>query len=274
MISICTVEITTCKDHLAIMLESVGRLSTSIKEIIIAVSDAQEPFEEITDLNGIKVVRFGNPVPDLWYGHGLGLNAALERTTQEYVMLSDPDVFWYCDVGTYWHELMKEYDLNYIGVSHHNGPNQAGTFFPYVISTMARRETLPDKDWMKGKLKFRGPILTRGELIPGDDYPFADGKFLIPNPLPELCDLYPNKNHDAIFDVGCNMWLWNEERKGRWLSFQTRDCNLYTADYCRGNFKPNPKLARKKLLFHCCNSCKGEPEQMLKYKTAYEESKC
>lgn len=271
MISILTVEIEGCRPHLNMFLESITKKSKLVSEVIIAVIDAKEPINEEWENRNIRFRRFSNPVECLWYGHGLGLNAALNKASGEYVIFSDPDTFWYTALDEFYLSLMQQYNLNYVGVSHHNGVNQCFTFFPYVINSMAKRSTLPDKDWMKGKLKFRGAMLHRTQLLENDEAPMADGEFLIPNPIPVLCDTYPNKNSDAIFDVGCNMWLWNEERKGRWLSFQTTDCHIYTTAYSKNNFGLKDRFKKEKLLYHLGSGSRGNAEELETFKKAYED---
>jgi len=275
MITVITVEIHGCKNHAKILYDSIIKRSKLVTNVIVAQSDASEYYEERWKEGDIEFLRVGNPCEaGLWFGHGLGLHAALDHVKTEFVMFSDPDVFWYTSVDEFFIDLYDKHDLNYIGVSHHNAVNQAFAFFPYVITSMAKVSTLPDKDWLKGKLKYRGPKLHRAELAnePDDDHPLADGKYLIPNPIPGLCETYPNKNGDALFDIGCNMWLWNEERRGRWLSFQTSDCHIYTTRYNRSNFKFKERLPNKKLIYHLGSSSRNEIEDYERFKKEYEES--
>jgi hypothetical protein len=275
MISLLTVQIDGCKEHLKVLLDSVFKRSKLVTEVIIAISDATDPTFYDEKLEGkIKIKRVATDMcgQQLWYGHGLGLCTALSHASNPFVIFHDPDCFWYTAVDEFYIDLYNKYNLNYIGVSHHNGINQCFTYFPYVISSMAKVATLPNKDWLKGKLKFRGAMLHRAELKPDDPGDLADGKFLIPNPIPDLCNTYPNKNDDAIFDIGCNMWLWNEERKGKWLSFQTLDCHTYTSRYYRSNFKLSVKFPLQNLVYHLGSGSRNESDQYNKLKSAYEQS--
>ncbi len=255
-----------------IMLDSVLKRSKHIKEVIIAKVDEQEEglYHEWVR-NGITFKKFARPVPSLWYGHGLGLNACIDRASQDYIMFCDPDVFFYMPVDEFYLDTMQKYDLNYVGVSHHNAINQAFSFFPYVINSLVKRDTLPDKDWLKGKLKLRGPMLHRTELLPDDPGEPADGQYMIPNPIPEFVERFPNKSPTSLFDVGCNLWLWNEERKGKWLSFQTTDCHTYNSIFNRGNVKAE-RFPKQKLVYHLGSGSRNEDVDYNLFKTEYEGS--
>jgi glycosyltransferase involved in cell wall biosynthesis len=280
MISVLTVELKSCKNHLELLLNSIINHSKFVSEVIIAVSDATEDFKEEWKVNNIQFKRFSNPIKNMWYGHALGLHAALDHAQGEYIMFSDPDTFWYTPLDEFYLKLINNHDLNYIGVSHHNGINQCFGFFPYVINSMVKKSSLPNKNWLQGKLKFRGVKLRRAELLENElfvapseaDAPLADGKFLIPNPIPDLCDTYPNKDSNALFDVGCNMWLWNEEKKGRWLSFQTIDCHIYATKYFKNNFGLKEKLPKKNLIYHLGSGSRGSEEDLTVFKKAYKDS--
>jgi hypothetical protein len=147
---------------------------------------------------------------------------------------------------------------------------------------MAKRSTLPDKEWLKGELKFRGAFLHRAQLLPEnrpdstetdpDPGKPANGEFLIPGVLPNYNHLFPNKDDYAIFDVGSNMWLWNEEVKGRWLSFQTLDCHIYTTHYYRNNFGLKEKLPKQNIIYHLGSGSRNEEVDWLKFKEEYDRS--
>ncbi len=275
MISVVTVEIDGCKNHMQIMLESIFARSKNVSEILIAKTDATEPIDERWTTGNISIRRFSHDLQgkSSWYGHGLGLNAGAEQSTKDYVMFSDPDTFWYTALDEIYLDLIAKHELNYIGVSHHNGCNQGHNYFPYPINSMARRSSLPDADWLKGKLKFRGAMLRRDQLKEDDSGEPADGKFMIPNPIPVLCELYPNQNPMAIFDVGNTLWIWNKERKGRWMSFQTLDCHVYTTPYFKTNFGLKTKLPKKRLLYHLGSGSRNDSPDYDMFIKAYEDSK-
>jgi len=269
MISVLTVEVSGCQPHLEIFKESIANKSKLVSEVIIAVVDATVPIDETWEVGKIKYKRFSHPVDAMWYGHGLGLNAALKHASKEYVIFSDPDVFWYTAVDEFYLDMMQTHGLNCVGVSHHNGVNQCYKYFPCVMNCMVKKSTLPDRNWLLGNLKFRNSALHRTQLLENDDYPMADGEFLIPNPIPGLCDTYPNKDPHAIFDVGCNLWLWNEEIKGKWIAFQTADCHIYTTSFYRNNFGFKNRFKKERLIYHLSSSARNNIEELNCFKKAY-----
>jgi hypothetical protein len=263
-----------CRPYIDVLIESIIHRGTHVREILIAVTDAKEEFDTCRHIGEVRVRRFGVPMKVInFFGHALGLQACIKRAAGEYILFSDPDVFWYMGVDKFFLNMVKEYNLNYIGVAHHNAINQCFFFFPYVIQSMARKDTLPDDDWLRDSLYYNR-CLSRQDLDRSDvdDWKPAPGDWLIPGPVTTTMSHYPNQAPDAIFDVGCNMWMWNEERKGRWVSFLTRDCKDYTIAMNRANFKL-PKLPMKKLIHHNCDSARAFPGSFEKFRELYEQSK-
>jgi len=247
-----------CKKYLDLFIKSVKKHSSLVSEIVIAAVDSNEPYSETGD--NIKIKRFGANLGKtlMWYGHGLGLHQALDHAENKYVIFSDPDVLWKCPLDTIFLNLMEKYTLNIIGVSHHNAVNQSYTFFPSVMTCMVEKAKLPEKGWLAGKIKLRNMSLRIKQLKKSDNYEIADDCYLVPGPIPDLYSTFPNKDDEALYDVGCNLWLWNQEKNGKWLSFQTIDCHNYSTKHNRSNFKSYLHLDQQDLLYHQGDSAKKE----------------
>lgn len=279
MITICTVTTDTLQQYAAIMLDSIICRTQMVSEVKIAKPDSDENLDEKWEKRGIKFHLFGCPVKDSWYGHPLGLHACIEKATNEYLFFCDPDIFFYSPVEKIYLDLMNKYDINYIGVSHHASVIQAHTYFPVVVNSMIKKSDLPSADWMKGELKYRTRVLHSHELSDDDDYELADGKYLIESPLPKHYHKFPNKDlkyAPYYFDVGCNLWLWGQEKKWKWLAFQTTDCHNYSTIYNRGNLKIE-KLPKTKLIYHVVGASnhteKFIKEHLPPFIDAYQSSK-
>ena len=278
MISLCTVTLDGLEVFVDILLESIANRTTNISEILIAKVDENDiNWHEETKLrNDIVVKKFAAPVEVITYGHALGLHACIERASQEYVMLCEPDLFFYSDVSGFYLDLFRKHDLNIIGINHHNATGECNTFFPYPMNLMVKRNTLPNEDWMRGHLKYgRGlhKLTVEQSEIEKSALRDAAGKYLVQGPIPEFQDLFPNKSPDCWFDIGCNLFLWNEERKGKWISFQTLDTHIYTTKFHRNNFKLKEKFPEQKLVYHQTNCVHGKNISYEIILAAYEESK-
>jgi len=274
MITICTVVTDALQQHMKIMLDSVMLRTKLVSEVKIAKVDADVDLDEKWVEKGINFHMFDHRV-DMVYGHSLGLHECIEKATNEYLLFCDPDVFFYSSVDKLYLELMNKYGINYIGCSHHASVIQAYTFFPYVVCSMVKKSDLPDKNWMKGELKYRDGILHSEDLKPNDDYALADGKYLIPSPLANHYSKFPNKDPKYapyFYDTSCNLWLWAQEKEWKYLSFQTRDCHTYNTVYNRGNIKVE-KLPKQSLIYHIVGGSNGRDHDWDTFVNAYEQSK-
>ncbi len=278
MISVVSVYLTAIEDYVDVLAKSIAERTSLVKEVILANSVAED-FEETWTVNGIKFTKFGSLQLSQFGNryqcsieHALSLHSCLDRATQDYILFCDPDSFLYTDTDQFYMDMLNNYDLKMVGVSHNSATNHAFTFFPYVYNSLIKRSDLPGEDWMKGKLWKRNgffrPVDERKDLHEVPDEP-ADGKYLLPAPIMEYCDQFPNKN--GLYDTGCNMHLWFKENGWKWLSFQTTDCHLYTTQYYRGNFKMKDKLPRRKLCYHSVSGSACRPEDLAKLKEAYND---
>lgn len=139
------------------------------------------------------------------------------------IILQDPDTYFQIDVPKYYLELISTYNLSIIGIQ--NKLNPAYGLFPSVISCMIKKSWLPDDNFLINKLLIRNYwSLTIKSLQNNDNGIIANGKYLIQGPIKEEVDKFPHS--DKNFDVGSNLWLWNQKKQGKWLSFQENGCNF------------------------------------------------
>lgn len=290
MISICTVILSNMGEYLRVLMKTIENKTTQVNEMIIVQVDATE--------NGIiKEWRQGNiafrmlgynmsqhvqgcPSPawaTMVCGHALGLHWGIEQSTNEYIWLTDPDVFFLDHLDVLYLGLICRYNLDIVGVSHFNPIAQAYQFFPCTINCLISTKKLPGIDWLRGQLWVRS-----GMRITEKPQPIVnvDGKYLIPGPIPEWCEQFPHVQ--GVFDVGCNLWLWNQQTGGRWLAFYldqlpkslenfgyaplTYPLN-YNTRYYKTNFGLEDDLGAKDLLYH---RTRGTREGGKEYRQLYE----
>lgn len=193
-----------------------GEKSVEEKEGILAAERSRRRFGRVA--NFLSKLRL--------YGHPLAMKAAIERASNDLVLLCDPDIFFYAPVDKIYLGLMEKYDLNYIGAAPHLAIEYSSKFFPNILCMLTRKSCLPDEDFLP---QFKGEYL-RGDR---DDS-------LAPN-FP-----YPN----GLFDTGVYLYLWAEQNKQKWLSFYPSDIHLYTTKMYRTNFKLKDRIPQNKLFYH------------------------
>lgn len=255
MISICSVLLTSIKHYEEIFIESIVEKTKLVSEVIFAKNDSDESYYEEWEIRGIKFKKFGakNHLLERHGNscgnqHGLGLNFAISKTSNEYIYLCDPDIFFYSSADEFFYNLMKKYNLNIIGCSHHAATELSGTFFPWHGNLLVKKKDLPDDKWL------------------ANENP-AKGKFLIAGLGILHKNLYPNPNGN--FDTASGLWLYSHQQNWRWISFQTNCVHVYTKLFFRGNVKINEKFGRDKLIYHAVSGS-IEKEKWLPYKKAYE----
>jgi hypothetical protein len=226
MISFCSAVINTnLQDHIDIITDTLCRHTKWVKEVIFVQTDLRkDKLVKSWSKNGIEFRHYGlkpfdPPCPlelnweKMICGHASGLHQAIGYAQQEYVWMSDPDVFLLSSVDETYLNLIKKYDLNVIGVSHFNSDGQSYLYFPCVINCMMKRANLPHSNWLGGFHAQTGMRIDQN----GQKVFSVRDCWTIPGPLQEYYESFPNPS--GIFDAGCNLWLWNEQNKGRWLSF-------------------------------------------------------
>jgi hypothetical protein len=231
MISLCSVLLEKIKHYEEIFIKSILSKTKLISEVIFINTDLSVNTYKEWTARGIKFKRYGNieAVAGMPCGdqHGIGLNVAIEKATNDTVYLCDPDIFFISAVDEFFYDLKTRYDLQAIGCSHHSATELCGTFFPWHGNIMMAKKDLPDNTWLKGNLKVSWLEAGAGH---------------------HKKDLYPNPNGN--FDTASAMWLLAHEKNWHWIAFQTHNAHLYTSKYYRGNAKIKEKLKPQELLYH------------------------
>lgn len=270
MISVCSVTLDGLLPYLDIFIESLSK-NKLVKELLIAKVDSDKNYLQTSQIGDLKVVVFGHPITtSLDYGHALGLHGAIDRTNEEYVWVSDPDVFFYPDTDDFYLQMTEKYNLNIIGVSHHNALGLAWGFFCNIINFLIKKDRLPDKNWLKGTLKHGRDLVVNFDED-ASKLCDADGLYLIQGAIPELYKKWPNAGDRILYDIGANLWLWNEEKQGRWMSFPTFDTHFYSSSIYKTNFKLKDPLEKRKLIYHQTNGTRAKEEGFNMFKKMYRK---
>jgi len=233
-----------------------------VREIIVAdLFNEYESYDWNKVCNGVKLIRYtldGESSMFIGTGHAIGLHSCLERATQEYVMFCD-DVFFYQNATKIYVDLFEKHNLNIIGSICHLWEQMAYQRFPCVTNCMVKRDTLPKEDWWLNKhVGQRSSLLA----IPQPMFP-RPGKWLIQGMIPEIQATFPQPN--GYYDVGCNLYYWNYERNGRWISFPQQDGLTFSNfDLEQTNFGP--------ILYHSMGSAAHRKDLAHQFRTLYNES--
>lgn len=261
------------EDYLKVFIHSIVRNCRHVREVIVVkIDETNDHLIETWEECGIKFYLYGcslftEPPPfsaefgQMVGGHALGMHRAMDYAKEKFIWMSDPDIFFLTELDRFYLELFERYDTNIVGVSHFNPTEQSYLCFPCAINCMVLRDRLPDFKWRKGELFVQSGMWLRDNcslLHP------VDGKYLIPGPLTNHCHEFPNP--DGIFDMGCNLWLWNHELGGRWIGFQLdASCHPfqgnsgaddlvypmnYSAKFYQSNFGLRDDLGDFDLLYH------------------------
>lgn len=249
------------ESYAEIMLDSVFKFLNLVSKIYIArpTADKNETIISREFKHNKEILRFNAPTKDtIMFGHSIGLHACIDKVETEYTMFSDPDIFYMCRADELYLELKNKFELNYVGCSHHSATSNAYGFFPYLMSSLVKTAELPPKSWMQGHLKYRGSCLMLENLNKDEEvsYELADGKYLLPGPIPEFAQKLPNVKPTVLFDTGNSLCLYGAEQSWKWLSFQTSDCHLYTTKYYRtsSSLKVREKFSFNNILWHSVRS--------------------
>ena len=232
-----------------ILLDSIERFaSSSISEIIIVYTSEPQPRPR-THVGHIPIHRVVAKPPLGATGHANGLHAAIEKSTSEYIMFCDPDAFFFSDVPKFFVEALNKLDLFIVGINHHMPLHQAYEEFPCVINMLMRRDKLPPKGWLSNSIFWRYPGLLVDDLSQ-PSVPMPD-LWLMFGPPVNRWQEFPKTN--GLYDVGCNLWLWNKENNGRWLSFGASVINNHARLYVANNYHTNFSFTSpwsQRLLYH------------------------
>ncbi len=226
-----------------------------INEVILPKVDSTLSFDKEWIDRGIKFRMFSArqrlfkvKSPNLiCMDHAFGLHAGINEAANDYVMLSDPDVFFYTNIDEFYYQMMQQYNLNLIGLSHFSAVTEAFGFFPNVFNMMLRKSECPPKTWLEDKFTLR-KMSYQEELK--DEVPIP-GMFLVPGEMDGYQHEFPNpKGH---YETGSNLLIWAKQANWRWMSFQTTDCHNYSTQFYRTNFGLRKNLGRQKLVYHATN---------------------
>lgn len=257
MISICSVVLDLTKKYEEIFYESIIQTTKLVSEVILIKNDAPCCFYKEWKERNIQFKEYGNSEQAGGFAcgdqHGLGLNVAVEKATNETVYLCDPDLFFMSAADELFYELKKRYNLNAIGCSHHSATELAGTFFPWHGNIMMDKSDLPpmDNDFLKEDVKVPGKYLMAGAGI-------------------TYRDVYPNPTGN--FDTASGLWLWAHENHWKWMSFQSIDTHCYVTKFCRSNVKMCERFPMQKIIHHAVSGS-IEKEVWEPYAAVYQEWK-
>jgi len=262
MISLCVVTLDRLEEYLNIFIESVVTKTKQVQEVVIINADQDSSLSKDWTTNDIHFMLRGgtHDVFDckshtsLCAQHAYGLHMAEALTTQDYIWYSDPDIFFYDYVDEIYLDLMKKYEVNYIGVSRPQALSNAQLFFPGIMNIMAHRKDLPPAGYPKD-LNSWTTVKPRREVDKYYIWPDTPDRNEFPNPSGHL-------------ETGCNFFLWVKQNNMKWLAFQTLDTHVYNMMYCRSNFKLTEKMPKKKLLYHASLAA-GPHNHIVPFKEAF-----
>jgi len=265
MITVCTVTLDAIKANFEVYFQSVTNRTKLVSEVLVAHVDKTHDYYDECIINNIIVKQFGIKGFNerLWQGieHGLGLHACIDRSTNDWLLFHDPDVFFYEPVDEIFYNLSLQNSLDIVGVSHPCATLLAYSFFPYLSCSLVNKNKLPSSEWLKGKIFSCDEPTIR-----------MDGKYLIRmNPIKETLNDFPNPKGD--FDTGSYLCLWAKQNNWSWLSFQTMDIHNYYMSYNRGNKIKSLKLPKTKLLYHQTSCTSENINELNNFLRAWEDSK-
>jgi hypothetical protein len=273
MISAIVVILDRLKEFLDIFIESIVTKSKHISEVIIVNVDKPQgdmtswTEHEITfKLLGGKPDFFKIDAPiTLCSQHAFGLHLGLERSTNDYIMFSDPDVFFYSHMDEHYLSLMNEHNLNFIGVCQPAAVTHGMQFFPTVINCLIKKSDLPPDDFGKEICPLNTMMTTNCDESKFATYLYPMATHLIPQ---QWQSKFPNPN--GHYETGSRLFVWALEQNWRWFSYPTQDQNNYYKNLYRNNFGFKLKLPKEKLLYHESLSS-GFPDKINVFKKAYKE---
>jgi len=276
--------------YLEVFLHSIAKQCRYVREVIVVKTD--EPSDQLVhawkegsiDVRLYGCVLFPETPPfspkfqSMVCGHALGMHRALDIAKGKYVWMCDPDTFLLTELDRFYLDLLEGHNLRIVGVSHFNPSDQSYLYFPCAINCMLLRENLPDASWLKDELFVQSGMRAQENCAKLHE---VRGKYLIPGPLKRHYAKFPNPS--GIFDMGCNLWLWNHESGGKWIGFHldtysdsfrnnggTKEIVYpmnYSAERYQSNFGLRDDLGDFDLLYH---RTRGSKEDGQAFRTLYE----
>lgn len=274
MISLCSITLPCIEPFLEISLQRILEKKRLVKEVLICEVRKPASYYQEKEVDGIAIRRFGVDLPmildagnlfDQSSEHALAIHECIQKAKHDYIMLNDPDVFWYESVDEIYFNFMKQYDLNLIGCCKVNaGEYEAAGYFPNPLSMMFRKQDLPGPDYMEDEM-----VLRSGAKVPGRIFipplKFVDGNLDWYNGKPRFnISDYPRP--EGFCDTGSILLRWAKDQKWKWLSFLCPDTRNYYTKW----FRSEPRLAKVasyKLLYHQISSVNRNELQEFKMVT-------
>lgn len=272
MISIVTVILNRLQPYLDIFIESIFNRLKHISEIIIVNVEKDQSYLNQWFENGINFKLMGgaqqlfkteSPV-EFCSQHAFGLHLGLEHVTNEYVMFSDPDIFFNSDVDEYYLNLMNDKKINFIGICGPAALCHGIMFFPTVLNCLVKKSDLPPNEFSQDVCPLKEMLNAKHEL-PAYLHP------MVTNLMSKETTLeFPNPT--GHYETGARLFLWSKQQNWRWMSFQTTDQNNYYKNLYRNNFGFKVKLPKEALLYHESLSS-GFKDKINCFTNAYKKTK-
>jgi hypothetical protein len=269
MISVCTVTLNKLEPFTKIFCKSIVESTTVVNEVVIINAEMGESINTTWREGKITFRMVGGrhdifkvcSVTSMCAQHAHGLHQGVELAKNDYVLISDPDIFFYTNIDEFYLKLAHEHDLNFIGISRPDALAQSIGYFPCIMNLFTKKEYLPTRRFLSD---FDLGLLS-------DDNTYQDkipDRYFYPDTPEKYKSLFPNPT--GHYETGCNLLVWAKEKNYNWLSFQTPDCNTYYSKYYKSNFKPKG-IPNKKLLYHTWLATLRE-ERFLSFTEAYKNS--
>lgn len=267
MISICMV--TTGKNSdkfLEIFLESLQAKTSLVDEILITANDESPSYYQELNMGKISIKKIGpkydmNKVNKLFgfqkYSavHALGLHNVINQVKNDYILLSDFDIFFHTDAVAFMKNLMDNHNLDIIGCSYPIINQHIQGYFPCQIFSLIKKISLPNQDFLKGKIAVQGQSFDGCYLINADR-------------TPESSSLYPCAG--GATDTSHLLYLCAKQLMWRWLAIGTDDTHNYNIKYHKSNVKEIKIKIQKKLIYHQTGGVFYWPESEIAFIEAYK----
>lgn len=258
MITVCTVTLNRLEDFINIFYKSIVESTSNVNEVIVINVELDKSNNKEWTVDGINFRLIGgkhnifknDTAASRCAQHAFGLHQGVEMATNDYVLISDPDIFFYTKIDEFYISLMNNHNLNFIGISRPEALSHSITYFPSIMNLFTKKQYLPSKEFLS-------------------DFDLGL-KYFYPDCPDEYKHLFPNPGGHC--ETGCNLLIWAKEKNYNWLSFQTPDCHNYYTKYYRTNCKLNKKLPNTKILYHESLSA-GPHNKIVPFSNAYKNFK-
>jgi hypothetical protein len=277
MITACTVLLNSDVATLGIWIESLSKNTSLISELLIADINPKEPASKIQDICApfpCKVFPVELNITPLFDGHAAGLHECIQHASNDLLLLTDNDVFYYRGtIDRFLLDVRNTHGTQFTGVSHYrartigkNDKAPAYGWFPTLITLLVSKKDLPPADFLSGQLWFNKSWKDNGNDRPGDQ---ADGKWLLKGPIKPFCFDFPNSG--GTYDTGCNLYTWSKRNSFRWISFAVakRSRNLFKTENFNNINLDRLTYGNKRLMYHQSSSQYARRISVKRFKDAY-----